>query len=320
MPTRPIRIATRSSQLAMWQSRYIAEQLRQQNPSQVVELVEISTIGDRNRQDSLAQMGGQGVFTREVQQAVLDGRADIAVHSLKDLPTVPVAGLVLAGVPPRAPRFDVLILPEKRKATSLDDLSYRARIGTGSLRRRAQLLFHRPDFVFEEARGNLDTRLRKLDEGQFDALLLAAAGLERLGWSDRISFVLEPPLFYPAVGQAAIGVECLASDQEVQSLLAAITCSKTLAEVTAERACLAALRAGCHAPVGVWARAPISELASATGVDPHLLMDAVVLDPAGQTRIHSRLEGDASQPARLGEEIAARLKNAGAEKLIGPAA
>jgi len=318
MADSPIRIATRGSQLAMWQARHVAGLLQGAARGRATEIVEISTIGDRNRQDPLAQMGGLGVFTREVQQAVLDGRADIAVHSLKDLPTVPVEGLVLGGVPERAPRFDVIILPRKAKATGLESLPRGARLGTGSLRRQAQLLFHRPDLQFAEARGNLDTRLRKLDEGQFDAILLAAAGLERLGWADRISFVLQPPLFYPAVGQAAIGIECRTDDADIRAILKAITCPQTMAEVTAERACLFELKAGCHAPVGVWARTPPCEMATATGSQPHLLMDAVVLDPQGQRRIHARREGSATQAEDLGRQIARLLDDAGAQELINP--
>lgn len=320
MADSPIRIATRASQLALWQARHIASLLQAATRNRPVEIVEISTVGDRNRQDPLAQMGGQGVFTREVQQAVLDGRADIAVHSLKDLPTVPVEGLILGGVPERAPRFDVLILPRKAKASGLEALPHGAKLGTGSLRRRAQLLFHRPDLQFAEARGNLDTRLRKLDEGQFDAILLAAAGLERLGWADRISFVLEPPLFFPAVGQAAIGIECRSDDADIQAILKAITCPQTMAEVTAERACLFELKAGCHAPVGVWARTPPTELATVTGSQPHLIMDAVVLDPQGSQRIHARREASVSEAADLGRKIAQQLDAAGAQELIAPTA
>ncbi|AMV17727.1 Porphobilinogen deaminase [Planctomyces sp. SH-PL14] len=319
MTASSIRIATRASKLALWQAHYVSSLIQSAHPGRTTEIVEVSTIGDRDRQQPLSQMGGQGVFTREVQQVVLDGRADIAVHSLKDLPSTTVAGLALAGVPPRANRFDVLILPGSKKAESLDVLPKNARIGTGSLRRRAQLLFHRPDFRFEEARGNLDTRLRKLDEGQFDALLLAAAGLERLGWGERISLILEPPLLYPAVGQAAIGIECRAEDADVSSVLASITCPQTLAEVTAERACLAELKAGCHAPVGMWVRTPPCEEATVTGARRHLVLDAVVLDPYGQKRIHARLEGNATEATALGVRIAHSLQGAGAAQLIAAA-
>ncbi len=316
MSDQPIRIATRGSQLAMWQARHVADLLRSATRDGAIEIVEISTIGDRDRQAPLAQMGGQGVFTREVQEALLDGRADVAVHSLKDLPTVPVDGLVLGGVPPRAPRFDVLLLPNGAKVADLDALPRKARVGTGSLRRRAQLLFHRPDLQFVEARGNLDTRLRKLDSGEFDALILAAAGLERLGWADRISLSLEPPLLYPAVGQGAIGIECRAADTELRAILKAVTCPQTMAEVSAERACLFELKAGCHAPVGVWARTPPCEMATATGSVPHILLDAVVLDARGDRRIHAGREGSSAEAANLGQSIARLLQEAGADAMI----
>ncbi len=183
-----------------------------------VEIVEVSTTGDRDRFSALSQMGGQGVFTREVQNAVLEGRADLAVHSLKDLPTQPTEGLALAGVPQREQRFDALILPKGKNGT-LADLPTGAKVGTGSLRRRAQLLHQRPDLKLEEVRGNVETRLRKVDDGEYDAILLAEAGLRRLGWADRISAVLSPPLVYPAVGQAALGLECRADDENTTQLL-----------------------------------------------------------------------------------------------------
>ena len=199
----PLRIATRASNLALWQANFVADLLRSQDPGQKVELVHVTTTGDRVRDVSLTRLGGVGVFTREIQQAVLENRADIAVHSLKDLPTEPVDGLSLAAVPERASAWDALVLPagSPLSPTAIRGLPKGARIGTGSLRRRAQLLFLRPDLEFLDLRGNVETRLRKLDDGACDALILAEAGLDRLGLSARISARLAPPELFPAVGQ-----------------------------------------------------------------------------------------------------------------------
>ena len=304
-PPAAIRIATRASSLALWQAEHVAALLRNQTATQV-ELVHVSTSGDQDRTRPLAEMGGVGVFTREVQRAVLDGRADIAVHSLKDLPTDTVDGLALAGIPERAPRFDVLVLPSGQHAESIDDLPASARIGTGSLRRRAQLLHHRSDLLMQDIRGNVETRLRKLDDGEYDAIVLAEAGLTRLGLNDRISLRLEPPLMLPAVGQAAIGIECRADDEPVIELLQQITDPVARAETTAERACLAELRAGCHAPVGVWARRD----------DDQLLIDAVVLSPDGQTTVSSDTSGSLNDAEQLGRDLARVLLDEGADALI----
>lgn len=317
MPThltsRTIRIATRASALALWQAQHVSSLLQTQFPGLKVELVEVSTLGDRDRATALATMGGQGVFTREVQSVVLDQRADIAVHSLKDLPTEKTAGLVLAGVPQRAPMFDALILPASQSpATSdgvalLQQLPKGATIGTGSLRRRAQLLHLRPDLNLVENRGNVDTRLRKLDEGQFHAIILAEAGLRRLNLAQRISGLLTPPHVLPAVGQGAIGIECRAEDQEVQALLAAITQLDVLQAVTAERTLLADLRAGCHAPLGVH---------TTYTADGRLRLDAVVLSQDGRERIGTFATGLPSVAASIGLTVAMTLKCLGAHRLL----
>ncbi len=305
----PVRIATRASRLALWQANHVASLLRDAAPGVAVDVVEVSTLGDRDRSEPLSQMGGMGVFTREVQSAVLDGRADIAVHSLKDLPTDPVDGLVLAGVPQRGPRFDVLVLPVGQAVSdaSLDSLPQGARIGTGSLRRQSQLLHHRPDLTMREIRGNVETRLRKLDEGEFDAIVLAQAGLHRLGLSDRVSSVFKPPLMFPAVGQAALGIECRADDAETIAILKQVTHAVALAEVRAERACLAELRAGCHAPVGV-----LSEV----GAEGSLRLQAVVLSSDGRERVESAGSGPTSAAKELGAAVANQLKQDGADKLL----
>lgn len=302
---RTIRIASRASQLALWQAHYVADRLRAADPEIVVEILEVSTTGDRDRFSALSQMGGQGVFTREVQAALLDGRADLAVHSLKDLPTLPTAGLTLAGVPERAPRFDALVLPQGRVGT-LADLKPGAKVGTGSLRRRAQLLSIRPDLLFEEVRGNIETRLRKLDDGEYDAVILAEAGLRRLGWGHRVSGILSPPDVYPAVGQAALGIECREDDADTISRLTAISDPATRSEVLAERACLAELRAGCHAPVGV--------LTEVNG--RRLSLHAVVLSHEGTERITAQAEAHADHAITIGQAVAQLLLAQGGDRLL----
>lgn len=287
----------------------MADRLRELPESPKVELVPIVTSGDQNQTDALRQFGGTGVFTREVQKAVLDQRADIAVHSLKDLPTQSAEGLTLACVPSRAPRCDALLLPAgAAEISSLNGLPENARIGTGSPRRQAQLLYLRPDLQVLEIRGNVDTRLRKLDEGQYDAILLAEAGLRRLGLESRISLMLQPPVLFPAVGQGALGIECRESDVPTIQLLSAITCDTTYAEVIAERSLLRTLRAGCHAPLGAWC-----EISDST-----LTLTGVLLSVDGTTRLEQSADGPIESAEAVGVAVADRLLESGAEQLLNP--
>ncbi len=313
----PIRIGTRASRLALWQAHYVRDLLHEVT-SRPVEIVHITTTGDQQQSQPLHQLGNVGVFTREVQLALLDRRADIAVHSLKDLPTIATPGLVLAGVPIRGPMFDVLVFPANRvreklnegaNSFSLEGLAPHARIGTGSLRRQAQILFHRPDLDVLPIRGNVDTRLKKLDAGEFDALVLAAAGLHRLGFDQWPRVELAPPVLYPAVGQGAVGIECRDDDRELKELLQKLTDRPTFDAVTAERTLLNELQAGCHAPVGTWSRIE-------NGVQ-HL--DAVVLSLDGRQRISASasMDGVAIRTAReLGRRVAGILRDAGADPLL----
>ena len=302
-----IRIATRASRLALWQANHVADLLRRAAPGCEVELVHVSTIGDRDRIEPLHEFGGVGIFTREVQRAVLDGRADLAVHSLKDLPTEPIEGLTLAAVPERAAVFDALILPAGAAAAGgLDSLPQGARVGTGSLRRQAQLLHHRPDLRMREIRGNVETRLRKLDDGEYDAIVLAVAGLTRLELGDRISFELRPPLLYPAVGQGALGVECRIGDGELRRVLESITDRRAHAAATAERTVLAEMRAGCHAPLG----------AISGGEADHLTLEADVLSRDGSERMAAFAEGLLADPVELGRRVAENLLRQGAGRFV----
>lgn len=320
MSTTTLRIATRASRLALWQANYTADRLRAAHPGLAVELVEVSTSGDRDQTEPLRTFGGLGVFTREVQRAVLDGRADIAVHSLKDLPTDTVEGLQMACIPERASTNDALVLPKTDAGSepnaaadtiqNVTELPPGTRIGTGSPRRQAQLRHLGGGLELLEIRGNVETRLKKLDAGEYDALILAEAGLDRLGLADRISLPLTPPQMFPAVGQGALGIECRASDDVTADFMAAITDELTHRVVDAERAMLRALQAGCHAPVGV----------SSTVVDDQLTLEAVLLDPEGTQRIKKTASGSLSEPEAIGIEIAELLLADGGEEVIRPTA
>lgn len=305
-----VRIATRSSRLALWQAEHVATLLRAAAPACEVELIHVSTIGDRNLTGSLRTLGSFGVFTREVQNVVLNNDADLAVHSLKDLPTDEVPGLALAGVPAREETADALILPLKKpSAADWKSLPQGARIGTGSLRRRAQLLHLRPDLQFHEVRGNVETRLRKLDEGEYDALILAEAGLRRLELADRISERLIPPLMFCAVGQGALGLECRADDPPLRALLQKITDLAVWSAVHAERSLLRSLRGGCHAPIGVQGLCEGEKIS----------LSGVVLSPDGKTRLHASEAGSMIEANALGIRVADDLRGQGADDLINAA-
>lgn len=301
-----IRIATRGSALALWQARHVASLIQRACPGCAVELVEVSTTGDRVQSQPLRDFGGTGAFTREVQAAVLDGRADVAVHSLKDLPTESTPGLQLAAVPAREVTDDALVLPSGSTITSLAELPQGARLGTGSPRRQAQLRHQRPDLQVSEIRGNVETRVRKLDAGEFDALVLAAAGLIRLGLEQHITQRLTPPVMYAAVSQGAIGVECRADDAATAAVLAKICDPATWAAVIAERTLLATLRAGCHAPVGAFT----------TVKDDHLHLEAVVLPIDGSCRWKASSSGPLDDPAVVGAAVAAQLLSQGASRVL----
>ncbi len=289
--------------MARWQAEWIARQLAALG--QQVELVPITTSGDQ-RAGSLSHFGGTGVFTKEIQQALLDGSVDLAVHSLKDLPTQPVPGLAINAVPERAPAADVLITSN---GAVFSELAEGARIGTGSPRRRAQLLHARPDLHITDIRGNVDTRLRKLDEGEYDAIVLARAGLERLGLEARITEEFAAEIMLPAVGQGALGIETRADDKPSCTAVKPLNDLPTWQAVTAERSLLAALQAGCLAPVG----------ASAVVNGAQLVLDAVVVSPDGMTRLVTRVEGPSDAADSLGEQAARALRDQGADELIADA-
>jgi hydroxymethylbilane synthase len=299
----PLRIGTRGSHLALWQANHVADRLRPVLDSRPIEIVVIETHGDVIQDRPLAAMGGFGVFTKSIQDALLDHRVDVAVHSLKDLPTIPVPGLELAAVPPRGPTGDAFV---SHKHAHFEDLPNGAVVGTSSLRRKAQLLNRRPDLKVVDLRGNVETRLRKLRERDLDAIVLAQAGLFRLGLGDAITEVLDPGWMLPAVGQGAIGLECRTEDRDTRHMVEAVNEPATWAAVRAERAMLWGLGGGCLVPIG-----------SLTRVDGHLLtLRGVVLSPDGKRRIVDTHRGPVEAPLNVGAELAARLLSAGARELL----
>ena len=326
MNTKPLRVGTRGSALARWQSNWVRQLLASVIPERAVELTIVRTTGDQQSTVPLDSLGGDGVFTKEIQHALIREDVDLAVHSLKDLPTEPVEGLLLAAVPPRGPVEDVLILPEKEKGTPtsprpfedcIRDLEF---VGTGSLRRRAQLRHYHSSINMVEIRGNVETRIQKLDAGNCDALVLAHAGIRRLGLEKRISYVIQPDIMMPAVSQGAVGIECRVNDKETRAILKIIDDLPTHLSVLAERSLLSTLRAGCHAPLG--------SLASIQ--NNHLHLQAVVLSPDGQQRLtamdqipvepgNQAFESSAPHAINLGKSVARSLISEGAESLISMA-
>jgi hydroxymethylbilane synthase len=297
-----LRLGTRASPLATWQANWVATQLTHRGAS--VELVPISTTGDRDRESRIGDTGQTGVFTKELQKALLAEQIDLAVHSLKDLPTETVDGLALAAVPPRGPIADVLV---GREAVDLVTLPRGARIGTGSLRRQAQLRHLRPDVEVSTIRGNVETRLRKLADGEFDAIVLAEAGLTRLGFHDLAMSPLAPPVFWPAPGQGALGIETRAVDSTTLAAVAGLNDADSRAAVLAERSVLARLQGGCLAPIAAWGRCSDGN---------RLVLTAVVVSADGRRRLIAESEGETDSAERLGAEVARELIELGAEALI----
>ena len=287
-------IASRGSQLALWQARWVAGQLSAAGQECRIEI--IKTTGDKITDVPLAKVGTKGLFTKEIEEALLDGRAHLAVHSLKDLPTELPEGLVLAAIPEREDPRDAMV------GRTLANLPQGAKVGTSSLRRAAQLRQLRPDLQVESIRGNLDTRLRKLDEGQYDAILLAAAGLKRLGWGDRIAEILSPEQMSPAVGQGALAIEARAGFDGAKMLDHA----DTRTAVLAERGVLGALGGGCQVPIGAYATVSEGRV--------HLL--AIVAAPDGTQVIRAESEGPSAEASLIGASLAAELLTRGARQIL----
>lgn len=298
-----LRLGTRGSHLALWQAHHVADRLRPVVAPRVVELVAIDTHGDRDQATALSAMGGFGVFTKAIQQALLDDRADVAVHSLKDLPTLDTEGVQLVAVPPRGPSGDAFV---SHKHARFDDLPDGATVGTSSLRRRAQLLNRRPDLKLIDLRGNVETRLRKLDEQKLDGIILAEAGLIRLGLEEHITEVLNPSWMLPAVGQGAIGLETREDDEDATAAAEEINDPDTWQRVLAERAMLSALGGGCLVPIG----------ATSKSEDGILTVRGAVLSADGRRRVVATHSGPADYPLAVGQELAAMLFAEGAGELL----
>ncbi len=296
---RILRIGTRGSPLAKWQAEFIRKQLFAATGMES-EIVIIKTAGDKLQQAPLTQIGGKGIFIKELEEALLDETIDLAVHSVKDVPTDTPSRLMFPAVCRRDDVRDCLV------GSTLVNLRQGARVGTSSLRRQAQLRHLRADLDLRDLRGNVDTRLRKVESGEYDAVMLSKAGLDRLGLSQRISEVLAPDVSMPAVGQGAIGVECRLKDTEAADILAHLDDAETRTAVIAERALLAALRGGCQVPMGAWARIERGEL----------VLDACVCSVDGLQYVKQRATAPPDQAAQLGEHMARLLIDAGAQSIL----
>ena len=301
-----LRIATRKSALALWQANHVRALMNDAHPGVEIELVKIVTEGDRILDRPLAEIGGKGFFLKELERAMRDGQADLAVHSMKDVPASMADGLVLDAVLPRANPYDALV---SRNGKPLAELPAGSRIGTSSLRRKSQLLALRPDLEVADLRGNVDTRLRKLDEGQYDAIILACAGLQRLGLGERITETLQPPDWLPASTQGIIGLQCREDDRDTRSLIAPLADADTMVIASAERAVARVLQATCQVPLAVHA---VLE-----GGVVHLR--SVVGTTDGRQTIRAEGEASAREAVALGERVAADLLKNGAGGIIAGA-
>jgi len=296
---RILRIGTRGSLLAKWQAEFVRKQLFSATGMEA-EVVIIKTAGDKLQQASLPQIGGKGIFIKELEEALLEETIDLAVHSVKDIPTEIPSRLMFPAVCRRDDVRDCLV------GSTLANLRQGARVGTSSLRRQAQLRHLRADLDLREMRGNVDTRLRKVESGEYEAVMVSKAGLDRLGLSQRISEVLEPEVSMPAVGQGAIAVECRLKDTEAGDILAPLDDAETRTAIIAERALLSALHGGCQVPLGAWARVERGEL----------VMDACVCSVDGTQCVKQRATAQAEQAAQLGEHMARLLIEAGAQSIL----
>jgi len=301
---KPIKIASRASKLALAQTDIVKSSLKKLFPSIEISIVTVSTKGDRDKADFLHKSQSVGFFTSEVENAILDGRADLAVHSLKDLPTAPAPELVIAAIPKRQSPADALVASEK--VASIDDLPAGATVGTSSIRRIAQLRHIRDDLKCVPLRGNVETRVRKVTTGQVDAVVVACAGLNRLGLADKISAVLRPEEFLTAPGQGALAVQVRAKDTELAELVSKLDDEPTRIETQAERLVLAAMHGGCSIPLGVYARI--------TG--DHLTIDAMIADIDGKNLIKRSGSSPVSQSRDCAQKLVEELLEAGGREIL----
>ncbi|HET6930038.1 MAG TPA: hydroxymethylbilane synthase [Candidatus Acidoferrum sp.] len=299
---KPLRIGSRGSMLARWQAEFVRKQLFQLTGVEA-EIIIIKTSGDKMQQQPLTQLGGKGIFIKELEEALLEEAIDLAVHSVKDIPTETPGRLQFPAVCRRDDVRDCLV---SHTGTSLANLKQGARVGTGSLRRQAQLRHHRPDLDFRELRGNVDTRLRKVESGEYDAIVLSKAGLDRLGWSQKITEPISTDISLPAVGQGAIAIQSRVSDRDADEILSKLNDDETRTAIIAERALLSALQGGCQVPLGAWARMERTEL----------VMEAVVCSVDGTQYVREKATALPDQAAQLGEHLARVLAEGGARAIL----
>jgi hydroxymethylbilane synthase len=296
-------VGTRGSRLALAQADLVIEQLKTKHPNQSFRVEIIQTEGDKLSQESLFVIGGKGIFIKEIEEALLDKKIDLAIHSLKDMPTEQPDGLILGAILEREDPRDVLI---SRSGLSLKNLLLRSRIGTGSPRRGAQLLAWRADLQIAEIRGNVDTRLKKLEAGQYDAIIVAAAGLKRLGLEERITDFIPTEILLPAVGQGALAVEIRADDARMKTLVASINHSQTAREVLTERAFLEVLGGGCRAPIAALAQERNGQMQ----------LEGLVAQPDGHQITRDKISGRPEESKKLAHHLAETLIQRGAKKII----
>ncbi len=303
MTDKPIRIATRKSPLAMWQAEFVKDALEQAHPGLIVELVPMVTKGDIILDTPLAKVGGKGLFVKELEVAMLENRADIAVHSMKDVPVEFPEGLGLVTICEREDPRDAFV---SNSFNTIDELPAGAVVGTSSLRRQCQLRAQRPDLVVKDLRGNVNTRLRKLDDGEYDAIILASAGLKRLKMDDRIRDAIAPEISLPAVGQGAVGIECRLDDARVRTLLGALNHQDTATRVLCERAMNNRLQGGCQVPIGSY-----SELQG-----DEIWLRALVGEPDGSKIVRGEISGPVADAETLGTQLAEQLLDEGAKDIL----
>ena len=299
---KPLRIGSRGSILARWQAEFVRKQLFQLTGVEA-EIIIIKTSGDKMQQQPLTQIGGKGIFIKELEEALLEEAVDLAVHSVKDIPTETPGRLHFPAVCRRDDVRDCLV---SHTGTILANLKQGARVGTGSLRRQAQLRHYRPDLDLRELRGNVDTRLRKVESGEYDAIVLSKAGLDRLGWSQKITEPISTDISLPAVGQGAIAIQSRVSDRAADEFLSKLDDVETRTAIIAERALLSALQGGCQVPLGAWARMERGEL----------VMEAVVCSVDGAQYVREKATAPPDQAAQLGEHLARVLAEGGARTIL----
>ena len=301
-----LRIATRRSKLAMVQTLWVKEQLEKLVPNLSVSVEAMATQGDKILDVALAKIGDKGLFTKELESQMLLNKADIAVHSLKDLPTNLPNGLILGCITKREDPSDALVVNEKNKIYKLETLPAGSVVGTSSLRRLAQLRFNYPNLQFKDIRGNVITRLEKLDSGEFDCIILAAAGLKRLGFESRIHQLIPNEISLHAVGQGALGIECKSDNEEVKRLISILNDETTSKRCLAERSFLRELEGGCQVPIGV----------NSNILDDAIYLTGMVASIDGKILIKNKSKGDIADPEKIGIELANKLKKQGADKIL----